>query len=143
MYVSGSTSLTLSKVYFNYPSRPHHKVLQGMSLKIIPGKVIALVGESGGGKSTVSNLIQRFYDPDSGEILVDNVPLKELDTVWYRKHIASVSQEPVLFATTIRENILYGNLDATEEEIIQAAKEANAHDFIVNYAEGYNTLVGK
>jgi ABC-type multidrug transport system fused ATPase/permease subunit len=114
-----------------------------MSLKIIPGKVIALVGESGGGKSTVSNLIQRFYDPDSGEILVDNVPLKELDTVWYRKHIASVSQEPVLFATTIRENILYGNLDATEEEIIQAAKEANAHDFIVNYAEGYNTLVGK
>jgi ATP-binding cassette subfamily B protein len=130
-------------VNFAYPARRDNQVLHDFSLSLEPGQVVALVGQSGGGKSTVASLLQRYYDPDSGFISVDNVNISDLDVIWLRHKIGAVSQEPVLFATSIRENISYGREDATEEEIIQAAKEANAHQFISQFKEGYDTKVGE
>jgi ABC-type multidrug transport system fused ATPase/permease subunit len=118
--------------------------LKNLNLELKPGTVLALVGESGGGKSTVSSLIQRYYDIDDGEILIDGVPLKELDYVWFRNQIAAVNQEPSLFGYTIEENIAFGkNGDVSEQEIIEAAKQSNAHDFIMEFPEGYKTIVGE
>ncbi|KAL1805724.1 hypothetical protein ACET3Z_028792 [Daucus carota] len=109
-----------------------------------PDKTVALVGESGSGKSTVISLIERFYDPDGGHINLDGVELKTLKLNWLRQQIGLVSQEPVLFNETIRENIAYGkNGTATEEEIIAAARSSNAHDFISALPQGYDTKVGE
>ena len=105
---------------------------------------MALVGESGSGKSTVISLIERFYDPDSGNILLDQVDVRTLKLSWLRQHMGLVSQEPVLFNETIRSNIAYGKTgEATEEEIITAAKAANAHNFISTLPQGYETSVGE
>lgn len=131
-------------VHFTYPARKDQKILHGVNLKLEPGKVLALVGESGGGKSTISSLIQRYYDVDQGEILIDDVPLKDLDFSTFREQIASVSQEPCLFAYSIAENISFGTTNqASLEEIMDAAKQANAHDFIMELKDGYQTLVGE
>lgn len=105
-------------------------MLNGLSLKILKGKTVALVGSSGCGKSTVVQLIQRFYDPLAGSVTVDGVDIRQLNIKWLRQRIGVVSQEPVLFATTIAENIRYGRDGVTQQEIEQAAKEANAHNFI-------------
>ena len=113
------------------------------SLNVEVGQTFALVGPSGCGKSTVIQLLQRFYDPDGGEALVGGRDVRALNTRWLRQHIGVVSQEPVLFDTTIARNIMYGKEDATEEEMIQAAKDANAHNFISELPDGYNTLVGE
>ena len=117
--------------------------MDGFNLNVEVGKTIALVGPSGCGKSTVMQLIQRFYDPSSGEVLVGGKDVRSLNTKWLRQHIGLVSQEPVLFDTTIAKNIMYGNEDATEEEMHTAAVNANAHDFISKLPDGYNTLVGE
>ena len=101
------------------------------------------MGASGCGKSTVVQLLQRFYDPNSGEVLVGGRDVRTLNIKWLRQHIGVVSQEPVLFDTTIAQNILYGKEGATEEEMKQAAINANAHDFISKLPDGYNTLVGE
>ena len=114
-----------------------------MSLKVEVGQTVALVGPSGCGKSTVVQLIQRFYDADSGEVLVGGVNVKELNLKWLRSQIGMVSQEPVLFDTTIAENIRYGREEASLEEIMEAAKKANAHDFITSLPKGYDTNVGE
>lgn len=129
-------------VYFNYPSRPETKVLKDITFTVEPGEMVALVGPSGGGKSTIVNLIERFYDPDSGKILLGDVDLKTLDPQWFRKKIAMVGQEPTLFASSIKDNIAYG-CSATDYQIEEVAKEANAHEFISTFEEGYNTLVGE
>ena len=105
-------------------------MLDGFNLRIGMGQNVALVGSSGCGKSTTVQLLQRFYDPERGAVLIDGVNIKDLNVKWLRQHIGIVSQEPVLFATTIQENIRYGKEGVTQAQIELAAKEANAHDFI-------------
>ncbi len=107
------------------------QILNGLNIIIPAGKTVALCGSSGCGKSTSIQLIQRFYDPDQGEILLDGQDLRSISLKWLRSNIGIVSQEPVLFFGTIEDNIRFGKLDATDEEVIAAAKMANAHDFIM------------
>nr|AFP44681.1 hypothetical protein [Eragrostis tef] len=132
-------------VDFAYPSRPDIPVLRGFSLTVPPGKTIALVGSSGSGKSTVVSLIERFYDPSAGEILLDGHDLKSLNLRWLRQQIGLVSQEPTLFATSIKENLLLGrdSQSATLAEMEEAARVANAHSFIIKLPDGYDTQVGE
>lgn len=136
-------NISFRNIFFNYPSRPDVKVLQDISLTINQGEIVALVGSSGCGKSSCLQLIQRFYDPQQGTVLLDNRNVKELNVNWVRKNVGVVGQEPVLFDTTILENIRYGREDATVEEIENAARVANAHNFITNLPQGYHTLVGE
>ncbi|KAL6199311.1 hypothetical protein ACLB2K_029095 [Fragaria x ananassa] len=130
-------------IYFSYPSRPDSQILQGLNLKILAGKSVGLVGGSGSGKSTIISLIERFYDPVEGEILLDGHAIRRLQPKWLRSQMGLVNQEPVLFATSIRENILFGKEGASMEEITNAAKAANAHDFIVKLPDGYETQAGQ
>ncbi|MFQ6132465.1 MAG: ABC transporter ATP-binding protein [Armatimonadota bacterium] len=129
------------KVDFSY--EPGQPVLQDINFTAEPGKMIALVGPSGGGKSTLVNLIPRFYDPDDGAILVDGYDLRDVKLSSLRKHIGMVLQETFLFSGTIRANIRYGKTDATDAEIVAAAQAANAHDFIMEFPEGYETEIGE
>lgn len=122
--------IEIKKVDFAYPSRPETLVLRQFSLEVKAGTSIGLVGKSGCGKSTVIGLIQRFYDVERGSVKVDGVDIRELDVQWYRKHTALVSQEPVIYSGTIRDNIMFGKLDASENEVVEAARAANAHEFI-------------
>lgn len=133
--------LTFNNVYFSYDER--QPVLKNINLIIKEGEILALVGASGAGKSTTFNLIPRFYDPTSGEILLDGINLRDITQASLREHIGIVPQETLLFGGTIRENIRYGKLDATEDEIIAAAKAANAHQFITELPDGYDTIVGE
>ncbi|CAF2176082.1 unnamed protein product [Brassica napus] len=136
--------IELRHVSFKYPSRPDVQIFQDLCLSIRAGKTIALVGESGSGKSTVIALLQRFYDPDSGQITLDGVEIKTLQLKWLRQQTGLVSQEPVLFNETIRANIAYGKGgDASETEIISAAELSNAHGFISGLQKGYDTMVGE
>lgn len=123
-------NIEFKDVYFQYPSRPDVPILTGINLKINQGETVALVGSSGCGKSTCIQLIQRFYDPHEGKVSIDGTDLRDLNVKWMRKHIGIVGQEPVLFATTIAENIRYANEKATMDDIIRVSKMANAHDFI-------------
>lgn len=136
-------NIKFQDVNFHYPSRKDVPILQGINIEINPGETVALVGSSGCGKSTVLQLIQRFYDPLSGKVFIDGKDLRDLDLTWYRKNIGVVSQEPILFDTTIEENIRYGNTEATEKDIIEASMMANAHGFIKKLPSGYKTLVGE
>jgi ATP-binding cassette subfamily B protein len=135
--------MALEGLSFAYPTRPEVTVLNEVNLSLEPGKVLALVGQSGGGKSTVASLLLRLYDPTGGRVTFDGVDVRELDTTWLREQIGIVSQEPVLFATSIAENIRYGRPDATQAEVEAAARAANAHDFVTAFPEGYGTLVGE
>ncbi|XP_028674145.1 ATP-dependent translocase ABCB1 isoform X2 [Erpetoichthys calabaricus] len=135
--------IEFKNIHFSYPTRPDVKILQGLNLKVQSGTTIALVGSSGCGKSTTIQLLQRFYDPLGGEITLDGQNIRTLNVKWLRENIGIVSQEPVLFATTIAENIRYGREDATDAEIEQAIKEANAYDFISRLPDGLNTMVGE
>ncbi|XP_073438022.1 ATP-dependent translocase ABCB1 [Dendrobates tinctorius] len=130
-------------VKFTYPSRPDIQVLKGLNLTVPSGQTVALVGSSGCGKSTTVQLIQRFYDPEEGTITIDGQDIRNLNTRYLREIIGVVSQEPVLFDTTIAENIRYGREDVTMEEIIQATKEANAYNFITKLPDKFETLVGE
>uniref|UniRef100_A0AAR2JLM5 ATP-binding cassette sub-family B member 5 n=1 Tax=Pygocentrus nattereri TaxID=42514 RepID=A0AAR2JLM5_PYGNA len=136
-------NIEFKNIYFSYPSRKNVKILQGMSLKVPHGKTIALVGASGCGKSTTIQLLQRFYDPDAGEVTLDGRDIRSLNVRWLRENMGIVSQEPVLFGTTIAENIRYGREDATEEDIEQAVREANAYEFISKLPDKLNTMVGE
>lgn len=135
--------LRLEGVDFSYPSRPEAKVLSGFSLELRPGEVVALVGPSGAGKSTVAALLTRFYDLDGGRILLDERSYEDLEVDWLRRQVGVVAQEPILFATSIAENISYGKEGASEDEIVAAAKAANVHEFVSALPEGYQTLVGE
>ena len=130
-----------SEVIFGYEDGT--LVLNNISFDIHPGKPVALIGPSGAGKSTTVQLLLRFFDPQSGKIQIDGDDLKSLDLESYLSQVALVPQETLLFGGTIRENILYGKLDATDTEIIEASKSANAHEFIVEFPNGYDTLVGE
>jgi ABC transporter fused permease/ATP-binding protein len=133
----------LQEVHFSYPARPDVKVLQGIDLTIEPGEAVAIVGPSGAGKSTIASMLGRLYDPNGGRILLDGKDLKSLDPEWLRQQIGVVAQEPLLFSSSIADNIRYGKQGATDAEIEAAARAANAHDFISRFPDGYRTLVGE
>ncbi|XP_044861604.1 ATP-dependent translocase ABCB1-like [Mauremys mutica] len=135
--------IEFKNIHFSYPSRPDVKILKGLNLKVQSGKTIALVGSSDCGKSTAIQLLQRFYDPVQGEITLDGRDIRTLNIKWLRERIGLVSQEPILFATTIAENIRCGREDITDSEIEKAAKEANAFDFISRLPDKFNTMVGE
>ncbi|MBE6887831.1 MAG: ABC transporter ATP-binding protein [Ruminococcaceae bacterium] len=134
-------TITFENVSFNY--NEEEKVLQDISLSIDSGKTIALVGPSGGGKTTICSLIPRFYDVTGGSIKLDGTDIKDIKAQSLRRNIGIVQQDVYMFYATIRENIAYGKEGATEEEIIEAAKKANIHDFIMSLPDGYNTFVGE
>ncbi|RRT84356.1 hypothetical protein B296_00011463 [Ensete ventricosum] len=134
-----SGSVQFKGVQFAYPSRPATFIFRDFNLKVPAGMTVALVGSSGSGKSTVIALLERFYDPLAGEILLDGVDIRRLKLKWLRSQMGLVSQEPALFATSIKENILFGKEDATMEEVMAAAKAANAHNFISQLPQGYDT----
>ncbi|KAE8726810.1 ABC transporter B family member 21 [Hibiscus syriacus] len=138
-----SGDVELKDVYFSYPARPDEQIFSGFSLSIQNGTSAALVGQSGSGKSTVISLIERFYDPHAGEVLIDGINLKEFQLRWIRGKIGLVSQEPVLFTSSIRDNIAYGKEGATTEEIRAAAELANASKFIDKLPQGLDTMVGE
>ena len=122
----------MKEAHFRYPTRLEVPVLQGLNVSVKPGQTLALVGPSGCGKSTVVSLIERFYDPLSGSLTLDGTDLKDLNIRWLRSQVGIVSQEPVLFDTTIAENIRYGAnfREVSDEEVVEAAKAANIHTFI-------------
>lgn len=135
-------NIKFNNVSFKYKNTEQY-VLKDFNLEIEPGQMIALVGETGSGKSTIVNLISRFYEPTEGEILIDDVNYKERSISWLHANLGYVLQTPQLFSGTIKENIRYGKLNATDEEIIKASKLANAHDFIIEQEKGYDTNIGE
>lgn len=135
--------IKFSNVGFEYANRANHKVLDNFSFEIKPGSVVALCGPSGSGKSTTIALIERFYDPSHGSIEIDDIPIEEYNSSWLRSQIGFISQEPILFNSSIKENIAFGKLDASDAEIEAAAKLANAHAFIQKFPAAYNTMVGE
>lgn len=138
-YVRGE--IEFKDIYFCYPSRPDTPVFQGLNLRFPAGKSVGLVGGSGSGKSTTIALLQRFYDPIEGEVLLDGYKIRRLQLKWLRSQMGLVNQEPVLFAVSITENILFGKEGASMDDVISAAKAANAHDFITKLPDGYETQV--
>jgi len=130
-------------VHFAYPTRPDVHVLNGLNLELKPGQAVAVVGASGAGKSTVAALLTRFYDPNAGRVTLDGTDLPELDALWLRRQVGLVAQEPVLFSTTVAQNIRYGSAETTAEAVVAAAKTANAHAFIERFPQGYETQVGE
>ncbi|TYH76273.1 hypothetical protein ES332_D04G073000v1 [Gossypium tomentosum] len=135
-------SIELKNVDFCYPTRPEMLVLSNFSLKVNGGQTVAIVGVSRSGKSTIISLIERFYDPVAGQILLDGRNLKLYNLRWLRNHLGLVQQEPIIFSTTIRENIIYARHNASESEMKEAARIANAHHFISSLPHGYDTHVG-
>ncbi|KAL7321325.1 hypothetical protein PS15m_001109 [Mucor circinelloides] len=136
--------IEFKNVCFKYPTRPDLTILNDLSLKINPGMTVAFVGPSGSGKSTTVQLLQRFYDPFQGQILLDGIDIKDLNLSWLRQHLGVVSQEPTLFNMSIRANLMLGvEGDVSEEDMIAAATEANCHSFISRLPDGYDTLVGE
>ncbi|CAF0839930.1 unnamed protein product [Adineta ricciae] len=130
------------QVEFVYPTRPTARVLNKFDLIVKPGQRVALVGASGCGKSTIIQLLERFYDTNRGRILLDDTNIRELNLHWIRSHFGLVSQEPILFDLTIMENITYGLENISMDEVIKATKKANIHQFIQQLPQGYNTNVG-
>jgi ATP-binding cassette subfamily B protein len=137
-----SGRLELDAVTFSYPSRPEHKAVDNLTLTIEPGETVALVGPSGAGKSTLFDLLLRFYDPQQGRILIEGMPVAQLDPMDLRRCFALVSQTPALFFGSVEDNIRYGNVSATAEQVEAAARIAHAHEFILQMANGYQTHLG-
>jgi ABC transporter fused permease/ATP-binding protein len=135
--------VTLQHLAFHYPSRPESPVLKDVSITAMPGEQIAIVGPSGAGKSTIAALLLRFYEPSKGQLLFDDKLATSIPLTQLRKQLALVPQDVMLFGGTIRENILYGKPDASQEEIEKAARQAHAHEFIMTFPEGYETIVGE
>ncbi|EAQ14908.1 ATP-binding cassette subfamily B protein [Maritimibacter alkaliphilus HTCC2654] len=136
-------AIRFDDVTFRYPARPEHIALDGVTLDVQPGETVALVGPSGAGKSTIIQLLQRFYDPNAGSVSIDGMDLRDLARDDFRRHVALVPQDAVIFADTARENIRFGRLDATDAEVEAAAKAAAAHEFLTKLPEGYDSYVGE
>lgn len=136
-----SGEIVFDNIRFTYSSRPDSVVLRDFNLRVEAGETVALVGASGSGKSTAVALLQRFYDPDEGAVKIDGIDIRTLQLKWLRSKMGLVSQEHALFGASIRENIMFGKLDATMEEITGAAMAVNAHDFIRQLPDGYETKV--
>ena len=139
----GGSALALRDVTFRYPSRPQHATLSHFNLNVAPGETVALVGPSGAGKSTVFQLLLRFYDVSAGEVLLDGVPVKDVALHTLRERIGIVPQDSVIFSNDAMENIRYGRPQASDDEVIAAAKAAFAHEFIVALPQGYQTFLGE
>ena len=135
--------IAFEDVTFAYPARPGVQALGGVSFTVAPGETVALVGPSGAGKTTIIQLLLRFYDPKSGRVTLDGVDLRDLDRADFRRHMALVPQDPVIFAASARENIRFGRPDATDAEVEAAAQAAAAHDFLTALPEGYDSYVGE
>jgi ATP-binding cassette, subfamily B, bacterial len=135
--------VAFDQVRFRYPARPEHVALDGVSFHVRPGETVALVGPSGAGKSTIIQLLQRFYDPESGRITLDGIDLREMARSDFREAIALVPQDPVIFATSARENIRFGRPGATDAEVEAAAHAAAAHGFLSALPKGYDTPLGE
>lgn len=136
-------SITFEQVSFSYSDTPDSPILSDISLEVQPGEILALVGPSGAGKTTLVNLIPRFFDPQSGRVRINGQDLREIKLKSLREQIGVVPQETLLFGGTVKENILYGRLEASDEEVIAAAEAANAHEFILQLPNGYATSVGE
>merc|ERR1719348_508437 len=144
--VNPKAQIRFENVSFAYPTRPDQDILKSLNLDIPPKTVVAIVGPSGSGKSTIGSLLLRLYSPNSGSVSLDGQEIGSLDPNFLRTYIGTVSQEPVLFSSSIRDNILYGAPNpekVSQEDLERAAKEANAHNFIMAFPEGYDTLVGE
>lgn len=138
--------IVFKDVNFTYPAREDTAVLRNLDLEISPGKTVAVVGPSGSGKSTLAALLLRLYDPNKGLVYIDDENIVNLDPSWIKKNIGTVSQEPTLFSSTIKENILYGAEnpeEVTEEEFLQVTKEANVYEFVEKLPQGFDTIVGE
>jgi subfamily B ATP-binding cassette protein MsbA len=135
--------IIFDQVSFAYQDDPDNEILVDINLEVEPGEVLALVGPSGAGKSTLVNLIPRFFDPSQGRVLIDGCDLRQVQLLSLRQQIGIVPQETLLFGGNVLENILYGRLEASQEEVVAAAQAANAHEFIQQLPNGYNTLVGE
>jgi ATP-binding cassette subfamily B protein len=136
-------SLEFDNITFRYPTRPEEKAVHDLSLNIAPGETVAVVGPSGAGKSTLLQLALRFYDPQEGRVLIDGIDVRDVDPAEMRKRIALVPQETVIFAASAKDNIRYGRWDSTDEEIVEAAKAANAHEFLDTLPDRYDTFLGE
>ena len=136
-------ALEFEHVTFHYPTRPETSALDDFSLKVAPGEMLAVVGPSGAGKTTLFQLAQRFYDPDKGRVLLDGVDIRDADPADVRQRIAMVPQDVVIFAASARDNLRYGNWDASEDDIWQAARDANAEEFLRQLPEGLDTFMGE
>jgi ATP-binding cassette subfamily B (MDR/TAP) protein 1 len=134
--------ITFQEVQFKYPSRPEDKIFDGLEMSVKKGETLAIVGPSGQGKSTVIQLIQQFYRPEKGCLLYKGIPMIDLNVAWLRSQMSLVSQEPVLYDISVKENIRFGLATATEKDIERVAKKANCHDFITSFPDGYDTVVG-
>ncbi|AOS95985.1 Putative multidrug export ATP-binding/permease protein [Microbulbifer aggregans] len=143
MLRNAKAEVTFEAVEFSYPSRPDHAAIKGLSLVVEAGKSLALVGPSGAGKSTLLELLQRFYDPQGGRITLDGLDIREIDTGTLRRQLAVVPQQPALFTADVWYNIRYGRPDATDEEVIAAARAAHAHAFIQQLPDGYDSHLGE
>jgi ATP-binding cassette subfamily B protein len=135
--------IAFENVTFHYPSRPGQSALEAVNLQVRAGETVALVGPSGAGKTTVIQLIQRFYDPETGRVTLDGQDLRDLGRSDFRRAIALVPQDPVIFASSARENIRFGRPDATDAEVEEAARAAAAHEFLSALPDGYDTYVGE
>jgi ABC-type multidrug transport system fused ATPase/permease subunit len=137
-------AIEFKNIKFSYPTRPDITILKNLNFSVKPGMTVAFVGPSGSGKSTSIQLLQRFYDPEQGSVIVDGHDIKDYNVSWLRSQIGVVSQEPVLFNMTIKQNLLMGvSQDVSNDEIVEACKKANCHTFISELPQGYETIVGE
>jgi len=139
-------NIRFEDISFRYPTRPDAPIFDNVNLDIPAGSILAVVGSSGSGKSTLASLLVRYYDPTSGVITIDGMNISQLDPHWLRQQIGTVSQEPILFSCSIKENILYGAVNQeglTEERIHEIAREANALEFIMRFPQRFDTVVGE